>query len=360
MLRGVIPIALIASWVIMLWTVPAGAYREYLTADQKVQLEKIQTVLVEVLALTETGAGNAGSLASVVSRRLSEVGYTVVEDGAKPHDAVFRVKCEEHKTWEGTAASGGDNDLPDAPSRLWKGPACQLTYALGGMKIKWQKEVRTDFQDAAAAAQAAQAGEPGAFAMARLQGQLEKYEFPLLLAAEWGQADRLLRLLDSSETSMPRKVKIISLLGEMQADEALPKLKQILQDRALSKEAAVALGNLGREGIPLLADILKNSRQPELQAAAAKGLGKLGGLHGDNSVVDPLLSMLEAPGVDIKVQTEIVWALGKVFDKRSLEPLRALFRKVLKIRDPDNQDLKALKEALNWSTKQLDLDEHLS
>ena len=61
---------------------------------------------------------------------------------------VFKVKCEQRKTWEGTTAAGGDADLPDAPSRLWKGPACQMTYLLGDLKVKWQKEVRTEFEDA--------------------------------------------------------------------------------------------------------------------------------------------------------------------------------------------------------------------
>jgi hypothetical protein len=341
-------------------TVPAAAYREYFTSEQKAQLEKIQTVLVEAIALTDKGSGDAAPLRQVMTQRLVEIGYTVVQDNAKPHDVVFRVKCEQRKTWEGTTAAGGDADLPDAPSRLWKGPACQLTYVLGGMKIKWQKEVRTEFADAVTAAQAAQAGDPGHYAITKLAEALNRYDFPLLLAAEWGHPERLLKLLDSPDTTVERKVKIISLLGEMQADEALPQLKLALQDRNLNKDAAVALGNLGREGIPLLVEILKTSNQPELQAAAAKGLGKLGGLHGDNSVVDPLLSMMDAPGIDMKVQTEIVWALGKIIDKRSLEPMRQLFKKVLLNRDPDNKDLQALKEALNWSIKQQDLDEHLS
>lgn len=58
---------------------------------------------------------------------------------------------EESKTWEGTTPTGGDADLPDAPSRVWKGPACQFNYVIGGTKIKWQKEVRTDFQNAGVA-----------------------------------------------------------------------------------------------------------------------------------------------------------------------------------------------------------------
>ncbi|ULA65439.1 MAG: hypothetical protein LZF86_210044 [Nitrospira sp.] len=344
-------ISFIVSLGMVLWSAPAGAYREYFTAEQKAQLDKIQVVLIEVLALTDKGAADVGPLVSVVSRRLGEVGYTVVQDASKAHDAVFRVKCEQRKTWEGTASSGGDNDLPDAPSRLWKGPACQLTYALGGMKIKWQKEVRTDFEDAVSSAQAA---EPGEFAMARLKDQLEKYEFPLILAAEWGHAERLLKVLDSTEASLPRKIKIISLLGEMQADEALPKLKQVLQDRNLAKQALVAMGNLGREGIPLLVDIMNTAPQIDVQAAAAKGLGQLGGLHGDASVVLPLLAKLQDPKTDWVVLTEVAWALGKIPDKRSIEPLYAADRKLQALRDPDNQVLKKLKEAVFWAIKQCD------
>jgi hypothetical protein len=333
---------------------PASAYREYFTPEQKAQLEKIQTVLVEALALTDKGGADSGPLSEVASRRLSELGYTVVQDSAKPHDVVFRIKCEQRKTWEGTTAAGGDADLPDAPSRLWKGPACQLTYVLGGMKIKWQKEVRTDFEDAVAAAQAAKAAEPGAYAIARLKEVFDKYEFPLLLAAEWGQADRLLKLLDAADTSHARKVKIISLLGEMQADEALPKLKEALKDRDLAKQALVAMGNLGKEGIPLLVDIMNSSPQPEVQAAAAKGLGQIGGVHGDSSVVPPLLAKLQDSKTDWTVLTEVAWALGKIPDKRSIQPLYDLDKKLQAMRDPDNIALKKLKEAVFWSIKQCD------
>jgi hypothetical protein len=333
---------------------PASAYREYFTPEQKAQLEKIQTVLVEAIALTDKGGADSGSLAEVASRRLGEVGYAVVQDSAEPHDVVFRVKCEQRKTWGGSTAAGGDADLPDAPSRLWNGPACQLTYVLGGMKIKWQKEVRTEFEDAVAAAHAAQAADPGAYAIAKLKEALDKYEFPLLLAAEWGQPDRLLKALDSADTSHARKVKIISLLGEMQADEALPKLKEALKDRDLAKQALVAMGNLGKDGIPLLIDIMNSSPQPELQAAAAKGLGQIGGIHGDSSVVLPLLAKLQDPKTDWAVLTEVAWALGKIPDKRSIQPLYDTDKKLQAIRDPENVSLQKLKEAVYWAIKQCD------
>ena len=150
----------------------AGAYRDYFTDAQKKELGAIQTVLVEALALTDKGAGNSGGILDVAMKRMGELGYAAVSDPRAVHDVVVRVKCEQRKTWEGTASAGGDNDLPDAPSRLWKGPACQITYALGGMKIKWQKEVRTEFQDSVEAAQAAQAPDPGLYAMNALRDAL--------------------------------------------------------------------------------------------------------------------------------------------------------------------------------------------
>jgi hypothetical protein len=354
---------LVSVLALVAGTLPASvqAYRDYLTADQKAQLEKIQTVLVEAIALTDKGSVDAVPITDVAAPRLGEMGYTVVRDAGKPHDATFKVKCEQRKVWEGTTAAGGDADLPDAPSRLWKGPACQLTYLLGETKIKWQKEVRTDFEDAATAAQSANAGDPGAFALSQLRQKLEQYDFPVLLAAEWGQPDRLLKLLDAPDTSQVRKIKIISLLAEMQADEALPNLKAALKDKDLSKEAAVALGSMGKDGIPILVDILKHSKQPELQAAAAKGLGDLGNIHNDSSVVPPLLEMLDAPGVDIAVQTEVAWALGRVPDRRSVQPLFDLDKKLQKIRkDPPDPQIKKLKEAVFWSIKQVYTEDQYS
>ncbi len=339
---------------------PSWAYRDAFTPEQKAQLAKIQTVLLEVVALTDAGKAEAGPLTEVVTRRMEELNYTVVTAPSQPHDVVLKVKCEQRKTWEGTTTMGSDADLPDSPSRVWKGPACQINYLLQGVKIKWQKEVRTDFEDAVEAAKAANAGDPGQFAMNKLQGLLEKYDFPVLLAGEWGHSERLLQVLDAPETREHRKLKVIAILGEMLADNAMPMLKQVLKDKDLAKQAAVAMGNIGKESIPVLIDILKNSKDSELQAAAAKGLGQVGALHGDPRIVPPLLEMLDAPGIDMAVQTEIAWALGKLPDRRSLKPLRDLDHKLLKIRDPGNKEFQTLKEAVMWSIKQCDMDGHIS
>ncbi len=340
--------------------VSASAYREAFTAEQRTQMEKIQTVLADVVALTDKGAVDPAPQREVVVRRMDELGYTTVTDPAKPNDVVIKVKCEQRKTWEGTTTRGGDADLPDAPSRVWKGPACQFYYLLGGTRIPWQKEVRTDFEDAVAAAQSAKAADPGAYALAKLKDELERFEFPMLFAAEWGQGNRLLKVLDDPRASQARKLKAIALLGDLMNDDALPQLKEALKDKNLSQEALVAMGSLGRDGIPVLTDIMLTSKNPDLQAAAAKGLGRVGGLSGDPRVIPPLLQMLERRDVERKVQIEVVWALGKIPDKHSIEPLRTLFAEVLKIRDPEDRELQQLKEALNWSIKQCDVDGHIS
>ena len=354
-MRIALLLSVLALSVVALASPSSWAYRDYFTVEQKALLEKIHTLRVEAIALTDQGAVDATSLTELVARRMGELGFTVIREADKPHDAVLKVKCEQRKTWEGTTAAGGDADLPDAPSRLWKGPACQLTYRLGAMKVTWQKEVRTEFEDAGQAAQAANAGDPGTYAMGKLREMLETYEFPLLLAAEWGQPERLLKLLDRSDTPQARKFKIIALLGEMQADEAMPKLKEVLKDRDFAKQAIGSMGNLGKEGIPLLVDIMNTSPQPELQASAAKGLGQLGGMHGDPSVVPPLLAKLEDPKTDWSVLTEVAWALGKIPDKRSIQPLYTLDKKLQAIHDPENVPLKKLKEAVFWAIKQCDV-----
>ena len=106
-----------------------------LRSSKKAQLEKVQTILIKVLALTERGRGNAAPLEEVVQRRLEEVGYTIVKDRKQPHDVEFRVKCEERKKWAGTTRAGGDAELADAPARLWKGPACLFAYYLQGRDL---------------------------------------------------------------------------------------------------------------------------------------------------------------------------------------------------------------------------------
>lgn len=338
----------------------SSARKELLTPKQKEILEKAEHVLVEVIAITDHGSIDPVPLTEVVTRRLKEVGYAAVTDQAQPHDLVFKVKCEQRKVWEGTTTMGSDADLPDSPSRVWKGPACQLTYLLDGKKMGWRKEVRTDFVDAAQAAAAAKAPDPGAYAMAKLKDRLEEYDFPVLITAEWGQEDRLLKIFDKPSTPQPRKVRVISMFGYLFSDKAVPRLLTALKesDLAVAKAAAVALGNIGqKESIPVMIEVMR-SGPPELRAEVAKGLGIVGALHGDPSIIPPLLEALNTD--DLALKTEAVWALGKLPDQRAYEPLYQIYKPLQNVRGPDaDPQIKKLKEALNWSMKQIDTWEYI-
>jgi HEAT repeat protein len=272
----------------------------------------------------------------------------------------FKVKCEQRKVWEGTTTMGSDADLPDSPSRIWKGPACQLSYLLGGKKTGWRKEVRTDFADALQAAAAAKAEDPGAFALAKLKERLEQYDFPVLVMAEWGQDDRLLKLLADPATGQSRRVQIISVLGYIFSTKAVPRLLVDLKgtDLETAKAAAVALGNIGqKDSIPALIEAMKNGK-PELQAAAAKGLGVLGTLHSEFSVIPPLLDALSID--DVTVKTEVVLALGKLPDRRSYEPLFTLYKSLQKVHNIEaDPKQKKLKDAVNYTLKQIDTWEYI-
>ena len=274
-------LALLVVLLVIFSVPPAWARQESLTPEEKQKLEKIDRVLVEVIALSDKGSADPAPFLDVITKRLQEFGYTVLSDPAQAHDVRFNVKCEQHKTWEGTTKMGSDADLPDSPSRLWKGPACQLSYMLDGKKMPWRKEVRTDFVDAQQAAQAANAGDPSDFAMSKLKERLEDYDFPALITAEWGQEERLFKLYDNPATPSARKVRLIGLFGYLFETKAVPRLVAALKgdDMEMAKASALALGNIGqKDTVPILIDTMKNGK-PELRPAAAKALGVLGALE---------------------------------------------------------------------------------
>lgn len=339
----------------VLTAVESQARLEILTPEQKDRLKKAERVLIDVVALTQKGTVDPGPLSEVIQRRMKELGYIPVTDHGQPHDVLFKVKCEEQKIWEGTLASGGDADLPDSPSRVWKGPACQFSYLIGGKSRGWRKEVRTHFADAAQAAAEAKAGDPGAFAMGKLKERLEDYDFPVKVTAEWGQEGRLLVLLNGTQVPTKRKAAIIQALGQIFSTDAVPQLVPALKDPdpEVAKEAAIALGNIGsKEGISALIEALKSDK-PEVQALAAQGLGKLGALHGDYSIVEPLLEALNTPNITVK--TEVVWALGKIPDKRAHKPLLDLQRSLFDVNTSDRTSKEGkLWDAVSYSIKQID------
>lgn len=357
----------IISLLIVVTISDTSARRSHLTAEQLDHLQKAQTILTTVIALTEEGRSTAESIQDTVTQRLREIGYTVTADPKQPHDVAFKVKCEERKTWTGTTPEGGDAELADAPARLWKGPACLFTYLLDGKDLGWRKEIRTSFEDAIAAARTEGKTKSGQYALQQLAKRVEVYDFPVLISAEWGQTQRLLKLLHEPSTAKLRKLKILSVLSDLQSEEALPQLTEIMKDKDLAQEAIVALAGVGVDSLPILIDLLETAKQPDIQAAAAKALGDVAGSTGDPRCIPPLLRYLnqELPriktseDINFPVLTAVVWSLGKLRDDNSLPPMEELNDRVWLIYD-NSLEMKELREATNWTYKQLDLDGHVS
>lgn len=325
----------------------AHARKELLTAEEKDLLHRAEQIHLETLALSSHGPLDASHITKAVAARFERLGYHVATDGTQPHDVTVKVKCEERKTWEGTGRSGGDADMVDAAVRLWKGPACQVTYLFGSRWADWRHEVRTPFNNPQEAAQKAGQADSGAYAIAKLAEQLQLDRFPFLLAAEWGQSSRLVQTLDATDTTPPQKQMVIGLLGDMLAIDAIPRLTAALQDsdQAVIQSAASALGTIGHEdGIPALLALFK-SGTPDQHRAAAVGLGRLAPLHPQSPIVPTLIAAL--PNEPVPTQTIIVRALGKTPDRQVLGPLRTLHRALLKqTRSDSSPETKELLAAL--------------
>ncbi len=150
--RDFVPVILLQALIFTVFSTVAPieslARRNALTPDQREHLRTAQDIRIQALALTEKGPTDSDAIQRVISDRLHTIGLTVVERATKPHDVELKVKCEERRSSVAMTTIGGDADQPGAPSRLWKGPACQLTYSIDGQIGPWRQEVRTPFEDA--------------------------------------------------------------------------------------------------------------------------------------------------------------------------------------------------------------------
>ncbi|WP_455246092.1 HEAT repeat domain-containing protein [Petrachloros mirabilis] len=326
--------------------------RELMTQDEKAQLKAAQEIHLETVAITDKGRTDAAIVTKAAEARLKGMGYDVTTDESQPHDVTVKVKCEEHKVWEGTVTSGGDADQLNPASRLWKGPACQITYRTATAKPSWRHEVRGVLPSG-------QEGKTptikGQDVIAHLAARLGDDPFPLLLAGAWQQSSRLMKALDDPASTTAEQTTAINLLGNMFAAEAIPTLNRKLQDKdpAVVRSAAIALGAIGHSDcIPPLLNLLKDNDQAA-RVAAIKGLGKLAPLHPNSDIVPILLSQL--PKEPVQTQTEIVLALAKTTDRRILEPLRELNRSVqVKVRSESGPEWKELKRVLGESLDSFD------
>ena len=328
-----------------------------LNQQEKTFLKNAQTIFLQTVALTEKGPASSDTIRSVVTQRFQRLGYSIVENREKSHDVTVKVKCEERKTRTGPVTYGGDADSMHSPLQGWKGPACLISYGFKGEQLGWQKEIRTDFENAIATAKKHQMRDSGAYALEELSKKLEQDNFPLLLTAEWNQPARLISALKHSETQRNQKVEIIRLLGRTSDAIAFSALKEALRDPLLAPTAAVALGQQGEQAEKILVKLLETAQTEELKVSAVKGLGEIGTHSAKSSVFTPLVASLRKPNTEVPVKTEIVRALGKLGDQEAVPVLEKLNYEAWS--DPSmSPEMKNLREALTWSLWQLNPEAH--
>ena len=335
---------------------PVSANRILFNPQQKLQLQRVKKIFIKAVALTEKGLVDPTPIEKAATDRLAAIGFTAIATENEPHAVMLKVKCEERKSWKGVRKSDGALQQPGAPSRNWKGPACQLGYFFDGQKGPWQYEVRTTFDNAWEAARAEGHNDAGQFALQHLSQALRDSDFPLDLAAEWKQARLLSSLLTDPQTGKATKLKILSLAGHMPGDTMLQALQRIRTQAEFAAPATVALGFMGEPAIPTLLGLLSDP-SVDIQAAAAEALGEIGAHSGNIEILPPLLAKMEAPDVHLRVQTEIVRAIGKTPDLRSLEPLEQFALKVWTARSNDPL-MQELREAVDWSLWQINPTAH--
>ncbi len=328
-----------------------------LTNAQAVPLEQVQRVRVETVALTEKGSQDSTSLHQLVSKRLIQVGFTPIDKASTPHDAVVRVTCEERKTWTGPSKHRKGSHLLSTASRLWKGPACRISYRHQGKRAHWSREVRTSFEQPREAAKAAGATDIGLYALQELQAQLAQDGFPFYLAAEWRQADRLINLFQQATDQRDHRRLILQLLGPLTSPAAFSTIQQATQNPGLVLTAITALGDQGEMAIPVLARLLETLVKPEPRLAALQALGEIATHSKTPALYDQFVGFLQSH--DLRMQTIAVRGLGNLGDQRAISPLETLNVQAW-TNSSTGADIQALREALNWSLWQLNPDAHTS
>ncbi len=325
------------------------------TNTQVVSLEQIQHVRIETLALTEKGVQDSSTLQQVISERMAQAGFTPVHQDNMPYDIIVRVKCEERKTWTGPTQHRKSGHSLLTASRLWKGPACSISYRQQGNTAHWTREVRTSFEEPRQAAKAAGVTNAGLYALQELRTQLVHDEFPLYLAAEWEQADRLITVFQQTTKHLDRRLLILQLLGPLTSSTVLPTLQEATQTPELALTAIAALGDQGEVAIPTLAKILDISRSSAQQLAALQALGEISAHSKAPDLYDQFVQQLQSQ--DPHMQTVAVRGLGKLGDQRAM-PLIETLNLQAWTNPSTHADIQALREALNWCLWQLNPESH--
>ena len=125
-------------------------------------------------------------------------------------------------------------------------------------------------------------------------------------------------LIEHLEVKISGRIRshAIALLGQIEATEALPHLVRRLEDEEVIESALRSLRKIGdASAIPKLTSLLHDHPNADVRSGAAYTLGHLD----ESSVVPHLITALQDTNEDVVLAAAS--ALGKLRDKRSLQPL---------------------------------------
>ena len=283
--------------------------------------------------------------------RLETLGYRVALAPTHAPDGLWlQVDCQALPEKIGSRSPSGSQQPPGKVRRL--APPCQLAYRYQHEMIPWKKVDRLIYSESVATMK--QLAKTAKHLKPRecVKQFFYLYDFPVLLAAEWGHVDRLLHVLNSPDTPVSRQRLILTLLGETHVPRGYPILLEKLQDLQVAKEAAEALGFFGLRAQPHLLPILEDRSNPPLQEAAAKGLGRIAAATGNSQQTLLYMEMVADSTVDIRVRTQLAWALGKAPDMRAFPTLLQLEEYIWNDHSQDPY-LQEFREAVDWSIREV-------
>ncbi|MDR4495869.1 MAG: hypothetical protein AB7P17_13800 [Nitrospirales bacterium] len=348
--------------VLVTGTADGTARRVHLSSDQISQLAQIRIILLTSSVMTEKGPVQSEALNALVAKRFQELGFSVVSDSTASHDVEFRVFCEERKRVVELTTGSGDAELEEFPDRLWQGPACRFRYRLNGADLGWLTEVRSSsFDEQTEIQESGEAFEHSALFASLLQ-EVERSDFPLLVMADWGHASRLALLLLDPGTPPSQQRLIVQQLADFSTSTYLPVLLNLIQRPYYPVEAIEALASAGEAGLPHLVALFQDQKElPLIQAAAARGIGRIYGTTGNRAAFESMLEYLASAvdtiaspdDIEFPVLTAVVWSLSQSRSDRVLRLLHLLQAKVWMYYDP-SEDMQTLREAVGVVTKFLD------
>jgi hypothetical protein len=339
-------------WFVMM---SAGAFAQLSDLRQSRQpLPGVSNISLVGISV-ELGAAqhlmNSDVILGTLQSRLETLGYRVALAPTPSPDGLWlKVDCQAVQEKRSPRSQDNSNRFSSGVSRI--GPPCQLSYLYQQKVIPWKNVDRVIYSESVSTMKKISQISPPLNPQECVKTFFSLYDVPVLLAAEWGHVDRLLHVLNRPETSIARQRLVLTLLGETHVARGYPVLVEKLQDRYVAQEAAEALGFFGLQAQKHLLPLLQDDSDPHLQVAAAKGLGRIAAATGNSEQTPLYMKMVADRTLDLRVRTQLAWALGKAPDMQAYSTLLEIETYIWNDPSPD-PDLQLFREAVDWSIREV-------